>query len=280
VSVTPTGADGQLRLAYTPGARNGASTSEIVYQYSLNGGGSWAGVPSNNVITGLSNGTDYNVTVRALATVSGTAYPGDSSDVARGNPYGPLRQPRVSATQNPKSVTMSWDAAPSANGRPISKVEINIDGGGFTSQPISGSITRGNAYSETHWIEVRVTDSVGQTITSPRTSQVSGPPPPPVAYITSDGNANGQDGCNDGTCAWYYVHMDNFAANTTYSVQCADYRPADGYWGSWGGPYSVTTDGNGHYQGRLGCYHGSRGYGTYQASAVINGKEYERRAWN
>ena len=280
VTAKPTGADGQLQVAYTPGARNGAAASEIAYQYSLNGGGSWATLPGNGVIGGLANGTDYNVTVRALATVAGTAYPGDSSDVARGNPYGPLKQPRATAAGNSTSVTLGWDGNVSANGRAITKVEISIDGGGYQTVANSGAQTVGNGHSQTHSIRVRATDAVGQTVESATASAASDPPPPPTAYITSDGDANGQDNCGDGTCAWYYVHMDNFAANTSYSVQCADYRPADGYWGSWGGPYSVTTDGNGHYEGRLGCYHGSRGYGTYQASAVINGTEYERRAWN
>ncbi|WP_307294259.1 Ig-like domain-containing protein [Microbacterium natoriense] len=280
VTAKPTGADGQLQVAYTPGARNGAAASEIAYQYSLNGGGSWVNLPGNGVIGGLANGTDYNVTVRALATVAGTAYPGDSSDVARGNPYGPLKQPRATAAGNSTSVTLGWDGNVSANGRAITKVEISIDGGGYQTVANSGAQTVGNGHSQTHSIRVRATDAVGQTVESATASAASDPPPPPTAYITSDGDANGQDNCGDGTCAWYYVHMDNFAANTSYSVQCADYRPADGYWGSWGGPYSVTTDGNGHYEGRLGCYHGSRGYGTYQASAVINGTEYERRAWN
>jgi hypothetical protein len=279
VTATPTGADGQLRVTYTPGSRNGASASEIVYQYSLNGGGSWANLPGDNVITGLSNGTDYNVTVRALATVSGTSYPGAPSNVATGNPYGPLKPPRATATGNSTTVTLGWDGGVSANGRAITKVEISIDGGAYQPAATSGAQTVGNGHSQTHSIRVKATDAAGQTAESAIASASSDPPPPPTAYITSDGDANGQADCGDGTCAWYYVHMDNFAAGTTYSVQCADYRPSDGEFGVWGGPYSVTTDGNGHYEGRLGCYHGSRGWGTYQASAVINGTEYERRWW-
>jgi hypothetical protein len=280
VTATPTGANGQLTIAYTPGSRNGAATGEIVYQYSTNGGGSWTNLPSNGVVTGLTNGTDYSVTVRALATVSGTAYPGDVSAAASGNPYGPLNQPKVTATSNAKSVTLGWDATGSLNGRGVNQVLVSIDGGAFASKPISGSVTVGNAYSETHSIQVKVTDKAGQSITSAVVSKASGPKPPAAAYVTSDGDANGQPNCGDGTCAWYYVHMDNFNANTTYSVQCVDVRPADGYRGVWGGPYSITTDGNGHYAGRLGCYHGSRGWGTYQASVLVNGTEYERRAWS
>jgi len=71
------------------------------------------------------------------------------------------------------------------------------------------------------------------------------------------------------------VHMDYFDANTTYSVQCAD-DPG----GAYASAYSVTTDGNGHFDGELGCYHGSRGWGTYQAYVLVNGTAYEKRAWN
>ncbi len=278
VTATPTKANGTLQIAYTPGSRNGAATSEIVYQYSINGGGSWTNLPANNQITGLTNGKDYSVTVRALATVSGVQYGGDASKAATGNPYGPLNQPVVTATGNAKSVTLTWNASGSANGRSISKVEVNIDGGGFTSQPVSGSATRGNGYNETHWIEVRVTDSAGQTITSPRKSASSGPPPPPRAWVTADGDANGQPNCGDGSCAWYYVNMQDFPAGT-YSVQCVDIDNATGERGVWGGPYSVTVGGSGSTGQRLGCYHGHRWGGAYDAAVVINGTQYERRVW-
>ncbi|MBO0980900.1 tandem-95 repeat protein [Microbacterium sp. SD291] len=270
--------DQALEVSYTPGSRNGASTGETVYQYSLNGGGSWANLPSGNRIGGLNNGQNYTVTVRALATVDGTQYPGAASSGVTGNPYGPLRQPRVGATQNPTSVTLSWDASPSANGRSITRVEIEIDGGGFTAQALSGSYTRGNAYSERHWIQVRVTDSAGQQITSPVVEAYSGPRPPPKAWVTSSGDANGQPNCSDGSCSWYYLNAENFPAGT-YSVQCVDYENATGDRGVWGGPYSVTIGGDGKASQRLGCYHGHRWGGAYDAAVVINGVEYERRTW-
>jgi len=66
-SVTP--GDRSLTLGSSPGALNGAKPTEVQYQYSVNGGSSWAAMPGNKIVTGLANGTNYNVRVRAVATV-------------------------------------------------------------------------------------------------------------------------------------------------------------------------------------------------------------------
>ena len=270
-----TDGDRALTLSWTPGALNGAKSSEVQHQYSLNGGGSWAGIPGNNVISGLTNGTTYNVVLRSVSTVDGTTYASDGSATRSGRPYGPLSQPGLSTQQNATSVTFSWNGNQSMNGRELSSVQIRIDGGGWEGVGATGSRTVGNGYSQQHSITVRVTDSAGQTIER-SASETSGSKPPPKAWVTSSGNANGQPNCNDGTCAYFYVTMRDFPPNKTMYLQCASNAPAP-YGGTFGGR-NVTTDGNGNYEQQIGCYLGMR-RGTIEAWVVIDGTAYEHRVW-
>lgn len=267
--------DRSLTLAWTGGSRNGAKEGEVQYQYSVNGGGSWAAMPGNNVVTGLSNGTNYNVRVRAVATVDGTAYASDASGQLSGNPFGPLRQPSVSASQNAKSVTFGWDANVSANGRGIQAVRIRIDGGGWSGVGATGNTTVGDGYSERHTIDVEVTDAAGQKITRSEAG-TSGPRPSPRAWVTSTGDANGQSGCSDGTCAYFYVTARDFNPGQSLSIRCNN---NDGsYGGVWGGPYNLTVDGNGNGERQLGCYLGNR-RGAIEVWVMVDGVAYEHRAW-
>ncbi len=67
--LTATGGDGQATIAFTPGADNGSTISN--YEYQLDGGGwvalSPAVTSSPITISGLANGTTYQVRVRAIA---------------------------------------------------------------------------------------------------------------------------------------------------------------------------------------------------------------------
>lgn len=192
-----------------------------------------------------------------------------------GNPYGPLKQPSVTAAQNPTSVTFGWNANVSANGRGIKTVRIRIDGGGWSNVGANGSTTVGNGYSQRHTIDVEVTDEAGQKITRSEAG-TSGPKPNPRAWVTSTGNANGQPNCNDGTCAYFYLNAQDFDPGQTISVRCNNNDPT--YGGVWGGPYSITMDGNGNYGGRLSCYLGNR-RGVIEAWVMVNGNAFEHRVW-
>ena len=72
-----TASSGQLSIAFTPGATGGSVITN--YQYSTNGGSSWVtrspvSTASPLVVSGLANGTTYNVQLRAVNDVgSGTA---------------------------------------------------------------------------------------------------------------------------------------------------------------------------------------------------------------
>ena len=71
-----TAGDGQLSVAFTVPSSDGGSAI-TGYEYSIDNGATWVSAGSTSspiVITGLTNGTEYNVTLRAVNTVGdGTA---------------------------------------------------------------------------------------------------------------------------------------------------------------------------------------------------------------
>ncbi len=236
-------AEGNGSITFARGADadgKGAKQSELVYQYSLNGNGSWTNIPGNATsyqVTGLSNGTTYTVQVRAVTPLDGANYEGPaSSSSGGGTPYGPLAQPSVSATGNAKSVTLSWQA-PSGNGRPITSVQVFIDGNSY-STAASGNVTVGDAYSESHSIRVVVSDSAGQTSEN-STSASSGSAPPKRAYLYAwtygCENDPGVD-VNGPPCARMGLAVENFLGQGT--VTCT--------WQGEGLQAVIPVDGNGN----------------------------------
>ena len=84
-----TAGNGQLSVAFSaPSSNGGAAVSN--YEYSLNGGGSWtARSPANTasplIITSLTNGTPYDVQIRAVNSAGG----GTASSTVQGTPVAP-----------------------------------------------------------------------------------------------------------------------------------------------------------------------------------------------
>jgi hypothetical protein len=81
--------DASLSIAFTAGANNGEELTR--YQYSIDNGATWARVPGGDIkspvrISGLTNGTDYSVLLRAVNDVGG----GVSSSAVTGKPREPL----------------------------------------------------------------------------------------------------------------------------------------------------------------------------------------------
>ncbi|MFS0912110.1 Ig-like domain-containing protein [Microbacterium sp. 179-I 3D2 NHS] len=276
--VTPPGAptslsvregDRSLAMSYNAGSRNGARANEISYQYRLNGGG-WAGVPGNGVLGGLTNGQNYTVEVRAVATVDGVNYAGAPSNAATGNPYGKPHTPGAGARGLAQNVELSWNANGSDNGRRITLVQISIDGGGWQDVGMSNSRTVGNGYNEDHSIRVRAQDAAGQWTDVASASARSGPPPPPRAWVTRGAPVSNSQ-CSDGTCAYFVVNTSDFPGGT-YSVSCNSTVPGNA-------PFTTSTrsiPSNGSVQ--LGCFHGYGGRGA-EVWVTINGTNYERRGW-
>lgn len=183
-NVVATASDNAVSVTYAPSSGNGANANEITYQFSVNGGAwrsDWSG---RTISSGVPNNGTYSVAVRGVTTLDGEQYQGGASAPSNAvAPYGPVNQPGVSATGNSQTVTFNW-SAPARNGRDISSMEINVDGGGWAGVGVgNGSREVGNGYSQTHTIQVRATDAAGQSSANSASAR-SADPPPKEAWIS------------------------------------------------------------------------------------------------
>ena len=263
--------DRALDIAYNEGSRNGAKTSEVSYQYRLNGG-NWAAL-SGTTIGGLTNGQDYRVELRAVATVDGVSYAGAVSNAVTGNPYGPPKTPAASARSLTTQVELKWNASGSPNGRDIKIVQISIDGGGWENVGISGTRNVGTGYNQGHSIKVRAQDQAGQWTAEAAASASSGPPPAPRAWVSRGTAGNWPGQCTDGTCAKFVVNTSDFPAGD-YQVWCNSNAPNGGSHFAGGGSWSIPANG----AVEISCFHGSGGRG-YEVWVTIGGTDYEHRQW-
>ena len=246
--------DGRVRVTFTAPAGNGATASELRYQYQVNNG-AWTNWNGTSEIGGLTNGNTYTMHVRAYSVVGGQqSQPGAAGSSNQVIPFGPVRAPTGSATNLGTSVRLNWDARNSDNGRPITLTEININGNGWQNAgSLNGSVTRGNGYNQTHTIRVKVTDSAGQTATSPVYSATTDAPPQPSVRTVKGTSGNWPGECDTYSCARMKIVYENLP-DATYSLRC-NATGTNG--GTWGGPYNVRLSGNGEYQ--LNCFFGDPG---------------------
>lgn len=133
-----TAGNGQLTIAFTAPSFNGG-LAITKYQYSTDGT-NWsdtdAGTTSPRVITGLANGTDYTIRLRAVNALGGGKTSNAYNDAA-GLTTKPFTVPSKPATPTlsigsgaTTTDTFSW-TAPSDNGRSITKygTQTSTDGG-------------------------------------------------------------------------------------------------------------------------------------------------------
>lgn len=247
-NVTAREGDRSLTVTYQPGAMNGANPGEVSYQASVNNGG-WQALAGNGVIGGLSNGTQYTVSVRAVSTVGGVSEPGAASAPSNAVvPYGPVRNPSVSARADGTNITFSW-SPPTENGRAITQMQIRIDGGGWQNVANSGSRTNGYGYSERHTIEARAQDAAGQWSNVVSDAATTMAKPQPSAQTVKGASGSWSD-CSSASCAYMAVTVKNFPAGN-YRLRCNDNG------GSWGGGSTTWVPENGTV--RANCYYGFPG---------------------
>ena len=250
----PTSLSGQaadrsiINISYNEGARNGAKSSELTYQYTFNGGGSWQALNGNS-IGGLTNGQTYNLQIRAVSTVDGTSYAGAASNVARVIPFGQPKAPVAKAENLGQSVRLSWDARNSDNGRSIDQVQISIDGGGWQNAAVNGSQTVGNGYEETHSIKVRAHAAEGGWSPEASDSARTNNRPAEVLKTGKGASGNWPGECTHSSCAYVTLTVQNFRSPGNYTLRCDD-------GGQFGNSARYVPE-NGTVQ--LGCFYGNPG---------------------
>lgn len=151
VTIVP--ADASLAISFSAPTNDGGS-SVIDYEYSLNNGTSWIRVGSTTspiIVGGLTNGTAYGVSLRAITSVG----PGSASIEKRATPFtvpGPPSDLVVEAGDG--SLTIHYVPPTNDGGSAVTGYEYSLDGGsawseaGTTKNPIFiGGLINGTAYS-------------------------------------------------------------------------------------------------------------------------------------
>ena len=180
-NLSVTRGDKSLSVSFTPGANNGAAISN--YEYSTDSGATWKSmsptvVSSPLAISGLTNGTDYSVKLRAV-NLKGS---GASSEVATGRPaIAPAAPTSLVVTRGDASLFIAFTAG-SSNGEEISRYEYSIDNAktwtkvarGDVKSPVTiAGLTNGSTYS----VQLRAVNSVGSGAGS---TAVTGKPQEPL----------------------------------------------------------------------------------------------------
>jgi hypothetical protein len=168
-SITP--GNQQLSVAFSPPFNGGSSI--FGYEYSVNSGSFvTVGTSSPITITGLTNGTDYSIVLRAINSVG----EGATSSVSGTPATTPTAPTITSVTPSNQQLAITFNP-PNNGGATITGYQYSVNSGSFvtvgTSSPITiTGLTNGTAYS----IILKAINSVGEGATS----SVQGAPIAPV----------------------------------------------------------------------------------------------------
>ncbi|MBI1350148.1 MAG: hypothetical protein GC156_03420 [Actinomycetales bacterium] len=181
-SITP--GNGMLTVDFTAASNGGSAITK--YQYSLNGG-AWAdmsgGTSSPLTITGLSNGTSYNVRIRAVNAIG----PGAASNTVSASTFGVPAAPTITSI-TPGNGMLTVDFIAGANGgSAITKYQYTVNGGTSWADMSSGTTSplniTGLSNGTTYNVQIRAVSAVGAGAAS---NAMSGKPLPTCGPITAD----------------------------------------------------------------------------------------------
>ena len=240
-----TAGDGQLSVAFTAGATGGSAIT--TYKYSFDGS-SWTTrqtgtTASPIVITGLTNGTSYNVQIKAVnANGDGTATSSTS-----GTPYTVPGVPTsVTATAGSAKASVAF-TAPANNGSDITGYTVSSNTGGFsatgtTSPIVVTGLTNGTAYTFT----VTATNSAGSGTASSASNSVT--PTPATVSVSTDANLSSYfpSSATDVTVSAGELTVDADATVKSMTVNpCAKITLAAGKTLTVGGAFTLQSDATG-----------------------------------
>jgi titin len=239
-SFTAVRGNGSAALSFTAPSADGGSPV-TGYQYSTDAGGTWSALttsgtsPITATITGLTNGTQYDVQVRAVSAAGNGTATSSAQVTPRTVPGAPSS---FSAIPGDGQITVQFTAPASDGGSSITGYDASTDGGAtWSAVAVSGSgpltatvtgLTNGTEYL----VKVRATNLAGSGTTSllvqvtPRTT-----PAAPSSISATPGNGSASlsfPAPSDGgaTITGYQVSTDNgatwssvgFTGSTTITV--------------------------------------------------------------
>lgn len=192
-SLQATAGNAQVTIAFVAGANGGSAITN--YEYTLDGGTTWIALtPSRSIspisITGLTNGTTYNIQLRARNAI-GTSLP--STQVTATPAAAPAAPTQLAATPGDRQITLTFVPGQN-NGSPITNYQYSLNGSAnwisvnpaVTSGPIIiTGLMNGTLYS----IQLRAVNSIGAGLASATVTAIPGlPPQPPVNLVATPGN--------------------------------------------------------------------------------------------
>jgi biotin carboxyl carrier protein len=138
-ALVATSGNGSASIAFTAGADNGSAITN--YEYSTNNGSTWttrspAATTSPISISGLTNGTAYNVKLRAVNNVGA----GAESSAVSVTPVDPTPPPTPTPTPKPAKPSAKWSS--SAKKKTVTAVITPVAGVTYTLTAKSGRKTK------------------------------------------------------------------------------------------------------------------------------------------
>lgn len=257
-NVAVNGGDGIIDVTWTAPPLNGGTLVEYVV--------SGAGLPQQTVsgttvrFSGLANGTDYRVDVRARTRGQ------SGGPVVDGAPASASGRPGTVPSVVLNSVAQAGDRAGmvrvSVNGRNSGPVtcQLIFNGAQRWSGPCSGTqdiVVSGLNYATDYDVYAQPSNAYGNGPVSAHLGfRTNDPPPPPPRVTVSKGAPHTVATCTGAACAWVNITADNLSPNTSYTVIC---RASNGDEGGWW-TQNKTTDGAGHFAiVNSGCIYGFTG---------------------
>ncbi|MGA2520345.1 MAG: fibronectin type III domain-containing protein [Acidimicrobiales bacterium] len=193
---TVTADNGALGVTFTPGPNGGSTITS--YQYSTDGT-TWTttgSLSSAFIITGLTNGTSYPVSVRAL-NIDGASPPSAS---VSGTPATVPGQPAITGTTRGNATISVSYSEPSTGGSPVVTYQYSTDAGvtwfgaGSTADPlvITALSTNGStpvANGTQYPVEIRAVNAIGVSLASSpiEVAPATAPAAPGVNLVAGDG---------------------------------------------------------------------------------------------
>jgi spore coat protein U-like protein len=227
LSATP--GDGEATISFTPGADNGAAITN--YAYSLNGDPDITLDPANAgspiTIAGLTNGTPYSITLKAINSEGSSVAASTAVDVT---PVGPAGAPTgLLATPGDGEATITF--TPGANnGAAITNYEYSVDGVSFDAlnpaQAASPITIVGLINLQDYSITLRAINSAGSGAASIAVDVTPGKPALPPTPPDAPTGLSAAPGDSQATIS-FTPGADNGAAiaNYEYSLDGGSYTP-------------------------------------------------------
>lgn len=229
-SLTATGGDAQVSLAWTaPNYNGGSAITDYSVQFSSNSGSTWstfartASTTASQTVTGLTNGTAYVFRVAGINANGTGSYSAASSAVTPSAGTPPGAPTGLTATAGNAQISLAWTAPSSVGSSAItgysveytpsggSAVTVNT-GGTATSYTLTG-LTNGTAYTaRVAAVNAAGTGTYTAASSSVTPSAASVPGAPRSITVTPCG-------CGNATISWLAPISDGGSAVTTYRLR-------------------------------------------------------------